>query len=133
MSSGPPTDDYELPQWWTNNEQLLHLHASGAYALYDGTNRYHRPIERGRWAQPGYAALWLEPYAELPREAARASISKSGPLFRLSYRSFAPMVGLEAPPAVLEDRLIGSWQSDAHQTWNQAGGSGWAIRSSSSG
>src|ERR1043165_6966216 len=56
-----PTDPAKLARWWSNGSNLLLLDGSSAYTMFEGTNRYSKPIERGRWSQQSYAALWLEP------------------------------------------------------------------------
>ena len=107
-----PTDTYEIAEWWTNGKQLLQLNETGAYRLYEGINRYRMPIERGRWSRRNYAALWIEPYAELPSEPARISIRRVGGKLELDVHSLQPMTALETPPDVIEDRLIGGWSGD---------------------
>jgi len=107
-----PTEDYELPAWWTNGEQLLHLGEANAYALFEGVNRYRRPAQRGHWSQQSYAAIRLEPYAELPREADRGSIRRVGRTLMLSLPGLEPMRGLDGPPPVMEDRLLGWWTAE---------------------
>ncbi len=107
-----PTDTYEIAEWWTNGKQLLQLTETGVYRLHDGINRYHMPIERGRWSRRNYAALWIEPYAELPSEPARISIRRVGDELELDVRSLQPMTALETPPDVIEDHLIGGWSGD---------------------
>ncbi len=107
-----PTDTYEIAEWWTNGKQLLQLNETGFYRLYDGINRYHKPVERGLWSRRNYAALWIEPYAELPREPARISIRRVGDELELDVRSLQPMTALETPPDVIEDHLIGGWSGD---------------------
>jgi hypothetical protein len=104
-----PTHDYELPSWWTNGEYLLHLDADGGYALYEGVNRYQRPTQRGHWWQQSYAALWLEPYAERAPGRLRSSIRNVDDAYVLNVPDLDPMIGIEAPPPVLEDRLFGGW------------------------
>ncbi len=108
-----PTEEYDLPRWWSNGKELLHLLDKGDYRLYTDNNRYHRPVERGQWSQLSYAALWLDPYAQRSAEAARATISRAKGVLVLNYRRFAAMVELELPPEVLEDRLIGGWRGDS--------------------
>lgn len=105
-----PTEKYQTPRWWTNGQELLHLGADGGYELYPGTNRYARPSETGRWWQQSYAALWLEPYAQYSSPRTRCSIRKIDQDFVLEVRSLEPMLGIEVPPPVVEDRLIGSWR-----------------------
>jgi hypothetical protein len=104
-----PTQDYELPAWWTNGEQLLHLGEADTYALYDGVNRYRKPAQRGRWTQLSYAAIRLEPYAQRSQDATRGSIRRVGRRLTLDLPSMEPMLGLEGPPPVIEDRLLGRW------------------------
>lgn len=105
-----PTEEYDLPKWWSNGKELLHLGEKGEYRRYAHNNRYHRPVERGRWSQLSYAALWLEPYTQGTLKAARATIGKENRLLVLKYRRLAPMIERELPPSVLEDRLIGGWR-----------------------
>jgi len=107
-----PTDSYEIAEWWTNGKHLLQLNETGVYRLYDGINRYRRPIERGQWSRRNYAALWIEPYAELPSEPARISIRRVGGKLELDVRGLQPMTALEMPPDVIEDHLIGGWSGD---------------------
>ncbi len=107
-----PTDTYEIAEWWTNGKQLLQLSETGLYRLHDGINRYRMPIERGRWSRRNYAALWIEPYAELPSEPARISIRRVGGKLELDVRGLQPMTSLEMPPDVIEDHLIGGWSGD---------------------
>ncbi len=104
-----PTEKYELAAWWSNDEQLLHLARTGFYRLYEGTNRYRGTAERGRWWQQSYAALWLEPYSQLRQEPTRVSIRKSEDGFTIALRDLEEMRALDEPPAVLEDRLTGTW------------------------
>lgn len=105
-----PTEQYDLPHWWTNGDELLYLNETGYYALYPGTNRYASPQERGRWGRQNYAALWLEPYEAIQGERARASIRKIDDDLVLQYRALDPMLGVDGPPPVIEDRLIGRWR-----------------------
>jgi len=107
-----PTESYELAEWWTNGKQLLQLTEIGVYRLYAGINHYHRPMERGQWFKRNYAALWIEPYAELPREPARVSIRKVGGELQLDVRNLQPMSAIDGPPDVIEDHLIGGWTGD---------------------
>lgn len=107
-----PTDVPQLSEWWTNGKQLLQLSESGVYRLYPGINRYHMPMERGQWTRRNYAALWIEPYAELPRQPARVSIRRAGEELQLDVRNLQPMSSLTGPPIMLEDRLIGDWAGD---------------------
>ena len=108
-----PTEQHELASWWTNGDQLLNLDASGSYKLYEGTNRFHRPAERGRWWQQSYATLWLEPYHERSRESARIAIRKVAGHLVLDVRDLKAMSQLPAPPVVMEDRLTGDWAGAA--------------------
>ena len=107
-----PTQDYELPAWWTNGEQLLHLGEADSYALYEGVNRYREPAQRGRWSQLSYAAIRLEPYAQLSQDATRGSIRRVGRRLTLDLPPMELMLGLEGPPPVIEDRLFGRWTAE---------------------
>jgi hypothetical protein len=105
-----PTDDIRLAQWWSNDAQLLRLDDNAGYALYDGTNRFARPAERGRWSRTSYAVLWLEPYNTLTVDRRRVSITKADGRLALTVPGKAPMYALsDGPPATLEDRMIGEW------------------------
>ncbi len=107
-----PTESYEIAEWWTNGKQLLQLSEIGVYRLYPGINQYHRPMERGQWSKRNYAALWIEPYAELPRRPARVPVRKVGGKLQLDVRNLQPMSALAGPPDVIEDHLIGGWTGD---------------------
>jgi hypothetical protein len=107
-----PTEDYELPAWWTNGAQLLHLGEADTFALYDSVNRYRKPAQRGRWSQLSYAAIRLEPYAQRSQDATRGSIRRVGRRLTLDLPGMEPMLGLEGPPPVIEDRLVGRWTAE---------------------
>ncbi|MHC4129970.1 MAG: hypothetical protein ACYTE6_16000 [Planctomycetota bacterium] len=107
-----PTEDLELPAWWTNGAELLHLGEADSYALYEGVNRYRKPAQRGHWSQLSYAAIRLEPYEELDHETVRGSIQRVGRTLRLSLPGLDPMRGLDGPPPVMEDRLVGWWTAE---------------------
>jgi hypothetical protein len=107
-----PTQDYELAAWWTNGEQLLHLGEADTYALYEGVNRYRKPAQRGRWSQLSCAAIRLEPYAQRSQDATRGSIRRVGRRLTIELPPLAPMMGLEGPPPVIEDRLLGRWTAE---------------------
>jgi hypothetical protein len=105
-----PTDNAQLAQWWASEKRLLRLEESAAYSLFEGTNRYALPVERGRWSQHSYAALWLEPYNTMRVQPRRVSISKiNGRLALTLPGGGAPLFALQHPPVVLEDRVIGMW------------------------
>ena len=108
-----PTEEYDLSNWWSNDRQLLLLRDGGSYALFGTTNRYRGPAERGRWWQQTFAALWLEPYAELQRQPRRVSIGKIGGRLALNVGRLESMFAIARPPEVIEDRLIGLWQGAA--------------------
>jgi hypothetical protein len=107
-----PTQDFELAAWWTNGEQLLHLGEADSYALYETINRYRKPAQRGRWSQLSYAAIRLEPYAQRSQDATRGSIRRVGRRLTLDLPAMEPMLGLEGPPLVIEDRLLGRWTAE---------------------
>ncbi len=105
-----PTEPYTLSEWWSDGDRLLRLGSDQAYELFDGQNRYHLPAERGRWWQQSYAALWLEPYVKLPRERRRVAVAKSAGRIVLRAGGDEPWRSLDAPPEVVEDRLLGTWR-----------------------
>jgi hypothetical protein len=105
-----PTEKYELARWWSNDNELLRLDDSAAYALFDSQNRYRRPIERGRWSQRSFDVLWLEPYSKLKPDRKRVAITKVNGRIMLELPRLKPMRGLQEPPPMIEDRLIGQWQ-----------------------
>ena len=105
-----PTDRIELAEWWTNGRQMIQLEDAGTYWRFNSTNRYREPAEHGKWWQQSYAVLWLEPYRERRREAQRVGITKIDGKLALKVGKLEPMLPLEGPPAVPEDRLIGRWQ-----------------------
>jgi len=105
-----PTDRVELARWWSNDSHLLRLDENAAYVLYQGTNRYTPPIERGRWAKQSYALLWLEPYNTMKVDPRRVTITKVDGKLALVLPDSKPMFALKGPPPVIEDQLIGAWQ-----------------------
>lgn len=107
-----PTHRIELARWWSNGNELLRLDPNAAYALYDSQNRYDAPIERGRWSQPSYAVVWLEPYNTITVDPRRVSITRINGRLALVIPDHEPMFGLDRPPAVLEDRLVGEWRGE---------------------
>ncbi len=113
MVHGPldfdPTDEYELSRWWSNGRQLLRLDESGSYTIYPATNRYHALQERGRWHQPSYAYLVFQPYRRGTTDSRRISLDKINGQIAIILPGREPMFGIEQPPKVLEDRLIGAW------------------------
>lgn len=104
-----PTEQYEMPVWWSNGQELLYLDQTGYYELYSNLNRYQPPRERGLWGRQNFAALWLEPYEQLQTERVRVPIRKVNDDFVLDLDSVEPMLAVKGPPTVLEDRLIGRW------------------------
>jgi len=104
-----PTEDIEIAEWWTTGERLLHLYEDGRYALYNSTNRYDTPVQRGRWSQGSYAVLWLEPYTT-EHKRIRVRISQAGAEPRLTIPRVGELAPLRRPPRVVEDQLIGVWQ-----------------------
>lgn len=107
-----PMEEYELGQWWTNGGEMLRLDDIGFYTLYREMNRYHKPLQRGKWSRQSYAVLWLEPYEELKTEWIRVQISRIDERLALTVPKMRPMFALERPPAVMEDRLLGQWTSE---------------------
>jgi hypothetical protein len=106
-----PLDHVELSRWWSNGKQLLQLDDDGSYKLYEGQNRYATPVERGRWSQQSYAVLWLEPYNTRRAERNRVGITKVDGRLAVVLPKGQSMLAIAAPPAVIEDRLIGRWSS----------------------
>lgn len=110
-----PTDEYVLFEWWSNGAQLFLLRANGGYELYDGMNRYRTPRERGRWTQTSFATITLEPYMAGDTRVERIEIAMFDNELVLVIRDMAPFFGLRHPPVVLEDRLLGQWNSPMGQ------------------
>ncbi len=109
-----PTEEHALSEWWTDGRQLLRLAPDGVYRLYDGLDRYHKPVERGRWSRHSYAALWLEPYTRQVEPRRRVSIAKIDGQLRLELdRNSLPLWSLSGPPESIEDRLLGRWSGTA--------------------
>jgi len=107
-----PLEEYELGQWWTNGRQMLRLDDIGFYTLYGEMNRYHKPVQRGKWSRQSYAVLWLEPYEELKTEWIRVQVSRIEGRIALTIPKMQPMFSTERPPPVMEDNLLGQWTSD---------------------
>jgi hypothetical protein len=108
-----PSDNIEIGPWWSDGQHLLNLRADGGYSIYDRNNRYARPIDRGRWGRQNYATLWLLPYTGLEPQRVRAQVVKVDHRFGLSVPNYKTMFALAAPPAVMEDQLLGAWRSEA--------------------
>jgi hypothetical protein len=108
-----PTEHYELSRWWTNGTQMLRLDNNAGYALYADQNRYRTPTQKGRWSQQSYAVLWLEPYTQREPERLRVGISKINGKLALTVPKYKSMYAIKNPPEVTEDRLFGTWQSQA--------------------
>ncbi len=104
-----PTEPQELAEWWSDGRRLLFLDPSGTYRLFEGNDRYHEPAERGRWWQQSYASLWLEPYDRLGKRSTRVAIRKDGDALALVVPAVGTLAPLAAPPAVIEDLLMGQW------------------------
>lgn len=109
-----PTEEYDLAEWWTNGNVLLNLRPNYTYAIYLDNNRYKEPVERGQWSQLSYAALQFEPYSLLNARVERIAIDKdSGGELVLVIPNVTPLAGVDRPPFVLEDLIVGSWIGDA--------------------
>jgi hypothetical protein len=106
-----PTEQYELARWWSNGEQMLRLDRAGSYALYNSTNRYRPPAERGTWDKQSYASIWLRPYSAMPRSDTRVAISKLDGELALQLGTLKPMRAIEEPVKVVEDELVGAWSA----------------------
>ena len=105
-----PTEQIELAEWWSNDEQMLRLLENGSYRRYDSANRYHAAAEQGKWWQHSYAALWLAPYRELRPEPTRVAIARIDGRLALRVDDLEPLLELEARPAAPEDKLVGWWE-----------------------
>lgn len=108
-----PSDAITIGPWWSDGQHLLNLRADGGYSIYDHNNRYSRPIDRGRWGRQNYATLWLLPYTGLEPQRVRVQVVKADHRFGLSVPSYKTMFALAAPPAVMEDQLLGAWRNDS--------------------
>jgi hypothetical protein len=104
-----PTEPQELAEWWSDGKRLLFMDPSGTYRLFEGTDRYQEPVERGRWWQQSYASLWLEPYERMGQRSRRVVIRKNGDTLALDVPAVGSLAPLSGPPEVIEDRLIGQW------------------------
>ncbi|MHC4947747.1 MAG: hypothetical protein ACYTG1_05735 [Planctomycetota bacterium] len=106
-----PTERHDMNGWWVGRTSMLRLEEDGYYARYDGTNRFHAPIEEGRWSQPSYAWLRLEPY-RLRAVPVRVDIDKVGDALIVSVPGGEPLSRFARPPAAPEEGLLGRWESD---------------------
>jgi hypothetical protein len=104
-----PTEHHDFDGWWSNGREMLHLDVDAAYQFFATTNQYSQPIQRGRWSQQNYATLWLEPYSELTSSRVRVTVMKTDGQISISLPQRAPFSRINAPPPVLEDRLVGRW------------------------
>ena len=93
-----PLDHIEIGPWWSNGSVLLRLDDDGHYVLYRGMNRYRAARGRGRWSQPSYAVMWLEPYDTIEPERVRVSISRVRGELALTLPRQAPMFAIAGPP-----------------------------------
>lgn len=104
-----PTEPADTVGWWSNGTRLLHLFEDERFALYDGLNRYQDPMHVGRWSVGSYAVLWMEPYRTRQHQRWRVGLRRHEGEILLDLPNEPPMVKLDEPPGVLEDRLIGTW------------------------
>jgi hypothetical protein len=107
-----PVDQYELHAWWSNGTQMLHLREDFSYEVYERPNRYDPPMQRGRWTQHSYAALYVEPYDRLKHERTRITIDRENDHLVLMWPKLDTFEPIDHPPLVREDQLLGSWSSD---------------------
>jgi hypothetical protein len=115
-----PTERIELAQWWSNGAQLLRLDQAGSYSLYPDNNRYHEPLEVGRWRRGNYVTVWLDPYVTTgrPRPSSRGELRRVDGRLTLDIPASGPrgsidqLIELQRPPTVVEDRMIGEWSGE---------------------
>ena len=107
-----PTDQYELAEWWSNDQELLQLADDHSYRLYPSQSRYDRPTQHGRWSRINYAALRLEPYALRDAGPVRVTITRGADELALVIPKMKPMHPVAAAPATIEDGLLGRWESE---------------------
>ncbi len=116
VSTGPleldPTEKFSVEGWWSNGSILLLLQDDASYTLWNGTDRYHRPDEVGRWNRDNYFEMWLEPYHVRKVERRRIEIRKVSGLIALVPPGQAPMMWSEIPPQAPEDSLFGNWEAN---------------------
>ncbi len=112
--SGPlpldPTQVVPIAPWWSDGLRLLHLEPTGVYALFEGTNQYQPPLQRGRWVKETYAAIWLEPYDTPDPQRIRVTIARLDGRLALTVPNVPTMFPLDRPPRVTEDELFGVWR-----------------------
>lgn len=108
-----PTAPPEAEGWWHNGRRLLRLSPDASYALWSGDNRYQVPDERGRWSQPSYAYVRLEPYDRRDTTARRLSFVRVGNEVALRLPDLEPFLPIDGPPPTPEDDLFGRWQGEA--------------------
>jgi len=105
-----PTQPVPVEGWWHNGTQLLHLADDGSYRLWNGTNRFDKPLQTGRWSRTTYIAVELEAYATRVPERTRCELESAGSEIRFVIPGVDPMVRFERPPPTAEDRLVGVWR-----------------------
>ncbi|MBX3373309.1 MAG: hypothetical protein KF817_05690 [Phycisphaeraceae bacterium] len=108
-----PTDAWEVVRWWSNGSEMIRFDENGAYALFGSMNRYHAPIEVGRWSKESYARLQLEPYQARRVEYVRVGAERLDGRIALRRPPLAPFFAISRPPVVAEDALVGRWLGDA--------------------
>lgn len=108
-----PTAPPQATGWWFNGRHLLRLSPDASYALWESDNRYHVPRERGRWSQPSYAYVRMEPYSEHVQDARRVDFVRHDGEIALKLRGHDPFLAIDQPPRAPEDDLFGVWRSDA--------------------
>jgi hypothetical protein len=108
-----PMDRYEFVGWWSNGRELVRLNPDASYVLWPSQNRYHAPQERGRWSQPSYAVLRLEPYTRYRTDPHRVRIVRVNGEIGIQPPGMQPMRMIERPLLMPEDELFGAWRGES--------------------
>jgi hypothetical protein len=108
-----PMDRHEFTGWWSNGRELLRLNPDSSYTMWPTQNRYHTPIERGRWSQQSYAVLRLEAYTRYRTDPKRVRVVRVNGEIGIQPPGLDPMRMIDYPPLMPEDQLFGTWRGEA--------------------
>ena len=110
-----PMDEWNVDLWWSNGEQLIRFDETGAYTLFPTMNRYHDPVQRGRWVKDSYARVMLEPYQAHRMERIRVGVDRLDGRIAMMLPDRTPFFAIAGPPIMPEDGLLGGWSGERYE------------------